>query len=233
MIKRGYQIANVDRLVCEGNKKSFVNGEFRGKAILECKTASEYVKDQWGTPWTDEIPDTYILQVQQYMDILGADLCYVAVLIGGNDFRIYVVKYDPEIAKFIRDEVENFWNNYVLTGEAPAPRTASEVQELFATTKRDSIVATSEIEDAVEKLRKIKQEIKDLKDDEDLLKDEICVYLEDTEDLVNPQGEQLVTWRVSRSNRTSWQKVAQELDASKELIEKHTKESLTRRFLVK
>lgn len=234
MIKRGYQIANVDRLVCDGNKKSFVKGEFRGKAILECKTASEYVKDQWGDPWTDEIPETYILQVQQYMDLLGADICYVAVLIGGNDFRIYVVKYDPEIAKFIRDESENFWNDYVLSGEAPAPRTASEVQELFTQTKRETVVASDDIESAINELKNVKEKQKELKENEEILKNQICVYLSDKEDLVNLHGETLCTWRSAKpSRKVAWQKIAEELTPSKELIEKHTSESVSRRFLVK
>ena len=234
MIKRGCQIANVDRLVCDGNKNPFVKGEFRGKAILECKTASEYVKDQWGEPWTDQIPETYILQVQQYMDILGAEVCYVAVLIGGNDFRIYLVKYDPEIAKFIREESENFWNDYVLSGQSPAPRSAAEVQELFSKTHRETVVASEDIEDVVIQLKQIKQQMKELKENEDILKDQICVYLSDKEDLINPQGDTLATWRSAKpSRKTAWQKVAQELEAPSEIIEKYTSESVSRRFLVK
>ena len=234
MIKRGCQIANVDRLVCDGNKRSFVKGKFRGKAILECKTASEYVKDQWGEPGTDEIPETYILQVQQYMDILGAEVCYVAVLIGGNDFRIYTVVYDPDIAKYIREESENFWNDYVLTGIAPEPRTAAEIQELFSKSHRETVVASSDIEDVLNQLKETKEKIKELKENETILKDQVCVYLSDKEDLINPQGDTLATWRSAKpSKKTAWQKVAEELEASEEIIKKHTAESVARRFLIK
>ena len=234
MFKRGCQIANVDRLVCEEGKNPMVKGEFRGKAILECKTASEYVKDQWGEPNTDQIPDTYLLQVQQYMDILGAQVCYVAVLIGGNDFRIYTVVYDPEIAKYIREAAEAFWNDFVLTGESPSPRSAAEVQEMFATTKRESVVADEEIEGVVFELKIIKEKMKELKENEEILKDQICVYLSDKEDLITPQGETLCTWRsANTSRRTAWQKVVSELEVPQELIEKHTSESVSRRFLIK
>ena len=75
--KYDFMLANVDRLIV---------GE---KVGLECKTTSEYVKDQWEE---DEVPDHYILQCQHYMAVTGYIGWWIAVLIGGNKFRY---KYIP------------------------------------------------------------------------------------------------------------------------------------------
>lgn len=67
-------LANIDRMIV---------GE---KAILECKTTSEYNLKEWEN---DEIPADYIVQVQHYLGVLGPEYkkAYFAVLIGGNKFN--------------------------------------------------------------------------------------------------------------------------------------------------
>lgn len=73
------------------------------EGLFEAKTASD--PDQW----TDGVPKHYQIQVQQGMAITGLPWCDVAVLIGGNDFRVYRITSDPELQARIRLEVEPFW----------------------------------------------------------------------------------------------------------------------------
>jgi putative phage-type endonuclease len=56
---------------------------------LELKTSR--ISEQWGAVGTDEVPEAYNVQVQHQMAVLGAEACYVAVLIAGSDFRWYRV----------------------------------------------------------------------------------------------------------------------------------------------
>jgi putative phage-type endonuclease len=63
--------------------------------LLEVKTASAYAQRDWGEEETAEIPEAYLLQVQH--EIMCRPLiqrCYVAVLIGGQKLRSYVVERD-------------------------------------------------------------------------------------------------------------------------------------------
>jgi putative phage-type endonuclease len=63
--------------------------------ILEVKTASAYSQRDWGEEETAEIPEAYLLQVQH--EIMCRPLikrAYVAVLIGGQKLRSYVVERD-------------------------------------------------------------------------------------------------------------------------------------------
>lgn len=241
LLKRGAQTANIDRFVLNGSEKPFVKsgGKWvcKAKKVLECKTGSEYVKDQWGESGTDDIPLYYLLQVQQYMDLLDAKECDVAVLFGGNDFRIYTVKYDPVIAKGIEDRVNNFWNNHVLTDTPPDPVNMDEVRQLYARARRESLVADDQTFDTYERLKDTKKKIKALTDTEKELKNEIAVYLGDKEDLLDLDGNKLVTWREEKNPRktTNWKKVMEDLGLSHEspVIAKHTTEAYRRTFSVK
>lgn len=102
---RPWQIANPDRLVAT------VAPDGAGdvpSAILEVKTAHSMDGYEWGEQGTDEIPVYYRCQGLWYLDVLGFERCYFAVLIGGSDYREYVLKYDPVEAAMLRDEAENF-----------------------------------------------------------------------------------------------------------------------------
>src|SRR5262245_21334122 len=55
--------------------------------VLQVKTAR--TSDGWGDPGSGEIPQDYILQTQHEMFVTGLPVADVAVLIGGQDFRIY------------------------------------------------------------------------------------------------------------------------------------------------
>ncbi|MFX8004365.1 lambda-exonuclease family protein, partial [Acinetobacter baumannii] len=81
-------MANIDRMIV---------GE---KAILECKTTSAYNAKEWES---EEIPDSYIIQVQHYLGVLGPEYqkAYFAVLIGGNKFVWKEIERDDELIEII------------------------------------------------------------------------------------------------------------------------------------
>jgi putative phage-type endonuclease len=66
-----WMTANLDRVVV---------GE---SALLECKTTNAYNYKEWQD---DEIPESYIIQVQHYMAVTNFEKAYIACLIGGNRF---------------------------------------------------------------------------------------------------------------------------------------------------
>lgn len=115
-----FVLGNLDRLVWEGDKRPQHRGEIRTRHLLECKTAlGRFIdKSAWGPDGTDEVPMTYLVQCQHYMAVTGADLCDLAVLMSGPEFRLYHIRRDNElIAELIAREAE-FWQR-VQTGKAP------------------------------------------------------------------------------------------------------------------
>lgn len=92
-----FMLADVDGVTTDDNGNP---------AILEIKTASEYKRDEW----LDGVPTYYQTQVQHYLCVTGVSKAYVAVLIGGNSFRIYEVDADPEIQQMLIAVEKNFWD---------------------------------------------------------------------------------------------------------------------------
>lgn len=103
---REWQRCNPDALASDGTSWR----------LVEIKTAR--YPDGWGADGSDEIPPHYRAQVVYAMDCLGLDVCDVAVLIGGSDFRVFTIELDEAEATLIRDEVAAFWESIAL-GRGP------------------------------------------------------------------------------------------------------------------
>jgi putative phage-type endonuclease len=106
-LARPWQIANPDELAV---------GEFGNRFGIEVKTAR--VADDWGRPGSDDIPVYYRTQVIHYMDTLGLSQFYLPVLIGGSEYREYVIGYDPVDAGLMREAGEAFMAS-VAAGQVP------------------------------------------------------------------------------------------------------------------
>lgn len=103
-IEDPWQLANVDRLI--------VNDDGTIKGILECKTTSEYMNEEWES---GEILKSYIYQLNWYLHILDLNYGAFACLVGGNKFYTYEVFRDDDLLNNeIIPKVKDFWFNNVL-----------------------------------------------------------------------------------------------------------------------
>ena len=99
---------------------------------VELKTSSEFLKDDWGDPKDPSLPIYYYYQVQWQIMITNARRAYVGFLIGNRKFDLIEVKRDDEVIKKLRTRVKDFWENYVLTGIAPAADGSTSSKETLA-----------------------------------------------------------------------------------------------------
>ncbi|MGC3963620.1 MAG: YqaJ viral recombinase family protein [Rhodocyclaceae bacterium] len=84
--------------------------------ILEIKTAGHHSAHLW----EDGVPDAYHCQVVHQLAVTGKAWADVAVLIGGQDFRVYrIARNEAEIAALIERE-STFWR-HVQSDVAPDP----------------------------------------------------------------------------------------------------------------
>jgi putative phage-type endonuclease len=93
--------ANIDRWV--GDKEY----------VLECKTAGFTRGKEWGEEGTDQIPESYLVQVAYYAAICAVPKVDIAVLIGGQDFRIYTYERSKELEDKLIKIACNFWDNHI------------------------------------------------------------------------------------------------------------------------
>lgn len=181
--------ANVDRLVV---------GE---SAVLECKTASAWLANEWKD---DEIPATYLIQVQHYLGVTGKEKGYIAVLIGGNRFVWKEIKRDDELITMIFNAEKDFWERHVIGGEPPEldGSSAAEkyIKEKYDQAEKDKeIVLPSDYKALLIQYEKIKSDEKLIKTAKTEIENKIKDELKDAEKgLVDSF---LVTWK--NQSRTS------------------------------
>ncbi|WP_420976977.1 YqaJ viral recombinase family protein [Bacillus vallismortis] len=218
--KHDFILANVDRMIV---------GE---KAILECKTTSAYNLKEWED---DEIPDSYIVQVQHYLGVLGPEYkkAYFAVLIGGNKFVWKEIERDDElIAMIFQAEIE-FWNEKVLGGKAPVLDGSSAAEEYlkqrYAEAEGGKVVdLTSDNKTRIQQYLHLKEQINELTLQAKELENQIKHEMKEAE--YGFIGNYQTSWKSVSTNRIDSKKLKEQFP---DVYEKVTKEVQFRRFGIK
>ncbi|MEC3772233.1 YqaJ viral recombinase family nuclease [Bacillus velezensis] len=213
-------LANVDRMIV---------GE---KAILECKTTSAYNLKEWED---NEIPDSYIVQVQHYLGVLGPEYkkAYFAVLIGGNKFVWKEIERDDElIAMIFQAEVE-FWNEKVLGGKAPVLDGSSAAEEYlkqrYSEAEDGKVVdLTSANKTRIQQYLQLKEQINELTLQAKELENQIKHEMKEAE--YGFIGNYQTSWKSVSTNRIDSKILKEQFP---DVYEKVTKEVQYRRFGIK
>ncbi len=106
-----FMLANLDREVV---------GHPDGPGILEIKTASYH-----SAPSGRKVPVAYQCQVLHQLAVTGHAWAEVAVLIGGQDFRIYRIERDEEKIQDLTEREAQFWQ-MVQQDQQPDPDGSSD-----------------------------------------------------------------------------------------------------------
>jgi putative phage-type endonuclease len=168
--------------------------------ILEVKTAG--IGIGWGEPGTDEIPLQYLTQCHHYLIVSGAEAVDVAVLIGGQDFRLYTIRRDDDIAGSLFEQEYTFWQ-CVQDRVPPDPVNTADAVRRWGRLRSAGAVTASEIEQqAIERMREIRRIRADLDVEEDAAKRLIMSTLADRGDtLVDLAGTSLATWKLDNGRK--------------------------------
>jgi putative phage-type endonuclease len=133
---RRWQIANPD-LVGDAT-----DGD--DQILVEAKTA--LYADEWGEPGTDQVPPYYLCQTRWYLDVFGLSVAHMPVLIGGHDYREYVIHQDQADVELMRREAEAFLDS--LPGGAAEQRPDIDAHSATYTAVRQ--LADGVIDEAIE-----------------------------------------------------------------------------------
>lgn len=187
-----WAIANVDGLILDETNKPI--------AILEIKTANQFLSKKWGEEGSDEVPIEYVAQVQWYMWIYDLPEAHIAALIGGSNYRTFKVYRDDELIEAMVNQCEDFWHNHVLTNTPPAPQNAEDVEKLHPKDNEQSIEADTETIKALNELKDLKTQQKELEkeisDREEYLKIKIG-----ENSAMQLHGTTLYTWKTQETKR--------------------------------
>lgn len=190
-----FAIANIDRAVINpeiaGNVR-WKDGRLTTDRLLECKTSNGFMAKFWGEPGTDAVPDYYLTQCQWYLGITGAETCDLAVLIGGQDFRVYTLARHDELIADMLEAGAAFWK-IVQSGVAPDPQTVEDAARRWRRhVDGKTEIVGAESFDAARELHEIKRRQKDLEDREKDLK---LTIMKDMGEAATHAGQKLATWK--------------------------------------
>lgn len=209
-------LANLDREIVGQN------------GILEVK-CTKFAGDDWGPLGSSIIPDSYAAQVMHYMSITGADFADVAVLIAGNDFRIYKIKRDQELIDIMTDCLVKFWHNHVLARVKPDPINSNDFKNLWPTDQGG--VATAPFGAThIAELKDLKAKIKELQAEATNVELAIKNEMQDCAILDDGTGRTLATWKGRVSKRLDTKRFKQD---HADLYDQYCVETETRTFIVK
>ncbi len=214
-----------------------IKGKKKG---VECKNASDRNAYQWGPTGTDRVPQYYLLQCFHSMMVTNLKEWDLAVLIGGNDFRIYHLFADKDLMKVMYQQEEEFFRRFIAGNETPKFDWGKSVAEFVRKKYPQHEVKTYSVDDHGDAV--LKQAILDLisareskasvKQIEETQKTLIQAYMGTHEAIVWKEKEIDATWKKNKDTvKVDWNKVVEELlphvnltaDEKENLIDRHTK----------
>ena len=170
-----YMNANLDGL-CYANNQVTIGGEtVEGLGGFEIKTSSR------GEGFSeDEIPDSYYCQVQHYMAVTNLSwFILTAFFMNTKRARHYIIKRNDDfIYSRIIPAEKDFWENYVMANNPPAPLgIESEDAYIKNLPIADTVILDEETEDLIAQRIEVQKQIKELEQKESALKDSIILKL--------------------------------------------------------
>ena len=213
-----FLLANIDRKIV---------GE---KALLECKTTGAFSANQWDE---DEIPASYIMQVQHYLNVLDYDYAYIAVIIGNHDFKFKRIERDQELIDMYTKEAIKFWNENVLKNVAPeidGSLATKEALNLVDYEPLNSLSILSSQKQKLVELGNVKAQIKELTQYQTEIENKLKNYMYENEADELLSDEFKVTWKETKRTSIDTKALKKEMP---DVYEQYSKETTYKRFTVK
>lgn len=215
--KYPFMVANIDRRVV---------GE---KAILECKTVNQFGAKEWEG---EEVPASYLVQVQHYIYVTDVEKAYIACLIGGQKFIWKEIKRDDELIEIIIKAEKDFWKLVeVKTPPALDGSSAAEkyLRERFANVQGGTKVALGvKYKEKIEKYLSLKKQIKELEQETRTLENSLKLEIGDNE--AGYIDNFLINWKSYSKTSIDSKKLKEE---QPEIYNKYSKKSKYRKFEIK
>ncbi|NDA64358.1 MAG: hypothetical protein EBX50_20370, partial [Chitinophagia bacterium] len=119
----------------------------------------------------------------------------IAVLIGGQDFRIYTYERNKELEEKLIKIACNFWHNHIEKMIPPKCVSTRDTFNLFPQSNYHEIVAESNIIEKLHELKGAKEEEGRIQSTIEKLKTDIQEFMRDYDVLIDNQGNVIATWR--------------------------------------
>lgn len=213
--------ANIDRQILNGDGVD-------GTGALELKTTNSHRLKALG----GQYPIEWEYQIQHYLGLTGYSYAYLFVY-ERDTCEFYEPIYVERNEDFISGNMEaliEWWQTHMTGGKRPEPQGGEDLLMLYPNSSEGKVVeASGPAREDYQKLKQIRADKSELKDQETELKNKLKEELGDAERLVYG-GQDLVTWKTHSRRRVDTKKLREE---KPELASNYQTETSYRRFSVK
>ena len=201
-----------------------------GTTLVEVKNYNQSKRNQYDAE-TGLMPAADRAQVVHEATVHRVQRCVLAVLFGGQE----LVLIDKAISDSEKDALiqleSQLWAS-IQTNTPPEASTVDSARRLFPTSTTQAVVATSQLEQACQQLKAIKNQIKQFEEAEEKLQGFIQGQMKEAGSLVTFDGKVLATWNSAKGSKRFDPKLLQA--EMPEVYERYVIEQPgSRRFLVK
>ena len=164
----------------------------------------------WGDEGTDEMPTEYLFQCAHNCIIAESFFgvkynvfpCVVLIQgFGGPQIKEFFYKRNPKLEALIIQKEKEFWLEHVEKEIPPSATTLKDNNISIEQIIDEAVIADETTIDLYEQHKTINEEIKALKDQDEMVKVQIAKSMNEKTTLVNMDGDRLVTWKPQTSNR--------------------------------
>lgn len=176
--------------------------------------------EKWGDAWTSDFPEYYKTQLQVQMMVTGARFAHLAVMFSGQDFFIYQMEWDDELAEAIVDAADGLFE-LIASGEMPEAggddNTSAYIKDHFGKGVADKEKeATDDVKAYIKAYKDAGAAEKEAKAKKEEYANRIKIFMGDA--TVVPGW---CTWKNNKdSQKTDWEAVAAELMAGMDQTQK-------------
>lgn len=193
-------------------------------ALIEAKAPGAFARSTFGEPGTDDIPETYALQVQYGMELFDLERTYLPVLFGGNRWMYFEVTRDRKIGANLIKIANEFWQRVLDRNPPEIDGTASSqrfLQSLYPKDTGETMQADTYLIGWMAKLSGARHDKAEAEKCEQLAKNKIIEKMADAAVLEGP-GFKVSYKKPKDRAKVDWPAVAVAAKVPGKLIEKHT-----------
>lgn len=209
------------------NLDGITDDPMHGKCIFEAKTTNAFNS----ADWQDHVPEEYQLQVQHYLAVTNFSRAYVAVLIGGNQFKWYFIERDEDLITMLIKLEKRFWHH--VETRTPPPMDGSEasselLSRLYPKGNKAKIALSEEALPLITQFEEASQEEKAAEERKNEAANKLKAFLGENE--TGSVGDRVVTWKSINSERLNTKLLK---DEQPEIYAKYLSSGSYRRFIIK
>jgi putative phage-type endonuclease len=176
------------------------------RRVVEGKTVSRHVfRNEWGTPWTDEVPDRALCQGLWYGNLDDADLIDFAVCVVPDDpdevlgltadevlqvaeFHVFQASRNPDLEQSIVESAHAFWHEHVLPRVPPEPIGEEDVELRWPRHITGELAPAEPVLDLLRRYAEVSQRNRATEKEREDLREQLLLYARGAEALVAADG---------------------------------------------